>query len=92
MECNHSDQSFWIGKAGGVFCQVCGAKIDTKALSKKAEPEVKTPAKKTTAKDPEPEVKALSKKAEPAKDPEPEVKTPAKKAPAKKTTAKGGKK
>lgn len=65
MKCDHSDQSFWIGRAGGVFCQVCGAKIDTKALSKKAEP---------------------------AKDPEPEVKTPVKKAPAKKTTAKGGKK
>ncbi len=66
MKCNHSDLSFWIGKAGGVFCQVCGAKIDTKALSKKAEPEVKAPAKKTTAKDPEPEVKAPAKKA-PAK-------------------------
>lgn len=56
MKCNHSDQSFWIGRAEGVFCKVCGAKIDTKALSTKAEP----------AKDQKPEVKTQAKKA-PAK-------------------------
>lgn len=54
MTCNHNDISTWIGKAGGIFCQVCGAKIDTKALSKKTEPapepEVKAPAKKAPAK------------------------------------------
>lgn len=43
MACNHSDKRTWIGKADGVYCSVCGNKID---LSVK--PVKKAPAKKTT--------------------------------------------
>ena len=56
MKCDHSDKRNWIGKADGVYCSVCGEKIDLsakpvkKAPAKKAataEPK-KAPAKKTT--------------------------------------------
>lgn len=55
MACNHSDKAFWIGKADGIYCKECGAKIDPAkkaAPVKKAEPAAepkKAPAKKTTA-------------------------------------------
>lgn len=64
MKCDHSDKRTWIGKADGVFCSVCGEKIDLsakpvkKAPAKKVEepaaeepkkePAKKAPAKKTT--------------------------------------------
>lgn len=60
MKCDHSDKRNWIGKADGVYCSVCGEKIDLsakpvkKAPAKKAEPaaepEKKAPAKKAPAK------------------------------------------
>lgn len=59
MGCNHNDKAFWIGKADGIYCKVCGEKIDPakKAPAKKviteepaAEPEKKAPAKKAPAK------------------------------------------
>ena len=56
MACNHHNRDLWIGKADGIFCQICGAKIDTKASAPAPEP----------VKDPEPEKKAPAKKA-PAK-------------------------
>ena len=60
MACNHSDKAFWVGKADGIYCKECGAKIDPAkkaAPVKKAEPAAepkkapvkKAPAKKTTA-------------------------------------------
>lgn len=56
MACDHSDKRNWIGKADGVYCSVCGEKIDLsakpvkKAPAKKATPAEpkKAPAKKTT--------------------------------------------
>ena len=71
MACNHSDKALWIGRADGIYCKECGAKIDP---AKKA-----APVKKA-----EPAA-APVKKAEPVA--EPEKKAPAKKAPVKKTTA-----
>ncbi len=57
MACNHSDKAFWVGKADGIYCKECGAKIDPAkkaAPVKKAEPaaeiEKKAPAKKAPAK------------------------------------------
>ena len=53
MACNHNDKAFWIGKADGIYCKECGAKIDPAkkaAPVKKAEPAAepkKAPAKKT---------------------------------------------
>ena len=41
MGCNHNDKALWIGKADGIYCKVCGEKID---------PAKKAPAKKTAAK------------------------------------------
>jgi len=59
MACNHSDKAFWVGKADGIFCKECGAKIDPAKkpapVKKAAEPAAdeekpakKAPAKKTT--------------------------------------------
>lgn len=56
MKCDHSDKRNWIGKADGVYCQICGEKIEAKAApakkapAKKAEPAEpkKAPAKKAT--------------------------------------------
>ena len=56
MKCDHSDKRTWIGKADGVYCSVCGEKIEPaakpvkKAPAKKAAPAEpkKAPAKKTT--------------------------------------------
>ena len=57
MACNHNDKAFWVGKADGIYCKECGAKIDPDkkaAPVKKAEPaaeiEKKAPAKKAPAK------------------------------------------
>ena len=56
MKCDHSDKRTWIGKADGVYCSVCGNKIDlsakpvNKAPAKKAEPAAEAPAKKAPAK------------------------------------------
>lgn len=57
MACNHNDKAFWVGKADGIYCKECGAKIDPAkkaAPVKKAEPaaeiEKKAPAKKAPAK------------------------------------------
>ena len=41
MKCDHSDKRNWIGKADGVYCSVCGEKIDLSA-----KPVKKAPAKK----------------------------------------------
>ncbi len=50
MSCNHP-QTAWVGKADGIYCGQCGAKID---LGKKAEPVKKAepkdePVKKAAA-------------------------------------------
>lgn len=56
MKCNHSDKQTWIGRADGVYCQICGEKIEAKAApakkapAKKAEPAADEPAKKAPAK------------------------------------------
>ena len=60
MKCNHSDKTTWIGKADGVFCQICGEKIEIgkpakkapakKAVEPAAEEPKKAPAKKAPAK------------------------------------------
>lgn len=44
MSCNHP-QTAWVGKADGIYCGQCGAKID---LGKKAEPKDE-PVKKAAA-------------------------------------------
>ena len=57
MACNHNDKALWIGKADGIYCKECGAKIDpakkaapVKKAEPAAEPEKKAPAKKAPAK------------------------------------------
>jgi uncharacterized Zn finger protein (UPF0148 family) len=56
MACNHQDKRIWVGKADGVYCSICGNKIDLKAApikkapAKKAEPAAEAPAKKAPAK------------------------------------------
>ena len=53
MACNHNDKALWIGKADGIYCNECGAKIDPAkkaAPVKKAEPAEEKPAKKAPAK------------------------------------------
>jgi hypothetical protein len=55
MSCNHP-QTAWVGKADGIYCGQCGAKIEpgkpapktdpVKAEKKAPEPEAKKPAPK----------------------------------------------
>ena len=53
MSCNHP-QTAWVGKADGIYCGQCGAKIElgapapvkAKAEEKAPEPEAKKPAPK----------------------------------------------
>ena len=58
MACNHPNEAL-IGTADGIFCQACGAKIESAELKpvKKAEPKVEPEA--------EPEVEEKPKKAAP---------------------------
>jgi len=45
--CNHGPE-FWIGRADGIFCKACGAKVDLNVKPEPKPAEVKAP-------EPEPE-------------------------------------
>lgn len=45
MSCNHP-QTAWVGKADGIYCGQCGAKIELGKPASKTQPDAKKPAPK----------------------------------------------